>query len=100
MIRIAAVAFSVLSVTTAIGACTSATSGAGTPAGGNASPTTAPRVVTRVTRGEFASSPSGGGGYSYDTELVPEGSTAELTLRAEGDRANVALYLRRRAPQQ
>jgi Cu-Zn family superoxide dismutase len=91
MIRIAAVAFSVFSVTTAIGACNGATSGAGTPAGGNVSATTAPAVVTRVTRGEFASSPSGGGGYSYDTELVPEGATAELTLRAEADRTNVRL---------
>jgi superoxide dismutase, Cu-Zn family len=92
MMRIAAVAFSVLSVTTAIGACNSDTSGAGTPAGGPAAiATTAPAVVTRVTRGEFSSTPSGGGGYTYDTELVPEGATAELTLKTEEDRTNVRL---------
>jgi superoxide dismutase, Cu-Zn family len=91
MMRIAAVAFSVLSVTTVIGACNGATSGTATPAGAPAGAPSTPAVVTHVTRGEFTSTPSGSNGYSYDTELVPEGATAELTLKAEGEQTNVRL---------
>jgi Cu-Zn family superoxide dismutase len=106
MSRVAAVAFALLSVATAIGGCAG---GAGvktgaTVAGGGAS--ISPDVANPATvmaRGTFVPAtpapPSGIIGYTYDTALVPTGSGAELMLTPESGKTDVRLAVTGLLPQ-